>query len=70
MEASDGASATIERTQCFRNSLIYAKEGMCSLLKMFKLPSMFNEMERRNAINKPHALHRKNEDNHHVAASE
>ena len=66
IETSVRANEIIEHMQHYRSSLVYPNEGMCSLLKMLKSASMFNEIERRKIINKMHKFP-KDEECHLVA---
>ena len=60
----------MEHMQYYQNKIAHPKEGMCSLLKILKLPSIFNKKDRRMIINKLHAVASKEEVNYPVATME
>jgi len=52
VEVSNRANTTMEHMQYYQNKIVCPKEGMHSLLKILKLPSIFNKKDRRMIINK------------------
>lgn len=70
VEVSNRANTTMEHMQYYQNKIVYPKEGMYSLLKILKLPSIFNKKDRRMIINKLCAAASKEEVNYPVATIE
>ena len=67
VEALGRVNATMEHMQCYQNNMASPKEDMHSLLKMLKLPSIFNEKDCRMIINKLRAAASKDEITYPVA---
>lgn len=64
VEVSDRANVTIEHMQYYQNNMTSLKEDMHSLLKILKLPSIFNEKDHRMIINKLCAIASKDKVTH------
>ena len=70
VQVSNRANTTMEHMQYYQNKIVYQKEGMYSLLKILKLPSIFNKKDCRMIISKLYAVASKEEVNYPVAMIE